>query len=456
MNAGSRNMMKTRSIGLAAVLVCSGLSVLWGCSIGWSAPGGPMDFQAVYYGSKTLIQHHNPYRIHDVEHVIQSDGPVLSELTPKRQNLVTLFVNTPVTLLFVAPFAMLPLAEAQVLWSIFSAGSLIFGAILMWDLSADYAPVLSACLVGFLLLNCQIVIAAGNTAAIVVGLSIVATWCFIRNRLIVFGIACMAVSLVIKPHDAGPVWLYFLLVNSVQRKRAIQTAILAALFSIPALIWIWLVVPNWLQDWRANLAVISATGGLNDPRPLIVAGVSAGNVICLQAVFSIFNENPSFYNLASYIVCGVPILLWIVSTLRTRSSPNRAWFAMAVIVPWTMLATYHRVYDAKLLLLAVPACAMLWSRRNAISRTALILTSAGFVLNADVPLAILTNLIDKMHLTASTLTGKLLMVILARPNQEILLAMGLFYLWVYVKKDSVTEACDHAPDSSHELTLLRT
>jgi hypothetical protein len=449
-------MTKMRRASLIVILLCSGLSIWWGCSIGWSVPGGPMDFQAVYYGSKTLIQHHDPYHIHDVEHVIQSDGPVLSELTPKRQNLITLFVNTPVTLLFVAPFALLPLAVAQVLWSMLVAGSLIFGAFLMWDISADSAPVLSACLVGFLLLNCQIVIAAGNTAAIVVGLCIVATWCFIKNRLIAFGIVCMAVSLMIKPHDAGFVWLYFLLINSVQRKRAIQTAVLTALFAIPALIWIWLVIPNWLQDWRTNLAIISAPGGLNDPRPLIVAGVSAGNVISLQAVFSIFNQNPSFYNLASYIVCGVPILLWIVSTLRSRSSPNSAWFAMAAIVPLTMLITYHRVYDAKLLLLTVPACAMLWSRRDAIGRTALILTSVGFVLNADVPLAILTNLIDKMHLTTSTLTGKLLMVILARPNQEILLAMGLFYLWVYVKRGSVIEAFDHALDSSHELTRSHT
>jgi hypothetical protein len=35
----------------------------------------------------------------------------------------------------------------------------------------------------------------------------VAAWCFIKGRFIPAGILCLAVSLAIKPHDAGLVWL---------------------------------------------------------------------------------------------------------------------------------------------------------------------------------------------------------------------------------------------------------
>lgn len=424
-------MTKMRRAGLIVVLVCSGLSLLWGCFLGWSMPGGPLDFQAVYYGSRTLVEHHNPYQIHDVEEVFQAHGRSLSELTSKQHDLITLFVNTPATLLLVAPLTVLPLLAAQVLWLVLISSSLILAGYLIWDIAASSAPTVSACLVGFLLLNCQVIFAAGNTAAIVVGLCVIAAWCFLKNRYVPFGIACMAVSLVIKPHDAGLVWLFFLITNRVDRKRALQTVVLAALFGAVALFWISSAVPGWLHDWQSNLAAISAPGAMNDPRPAKVNGVGAGNVISLQAVFSVFNEDARFFNLASYLVCAIPILLWAVSTIRSGFSQNRAWLALAAIVPLTMLITYHRVYDAKLLLLTIPACAMLWAKRGSIGKTALILTSLGIVLNADVPLATLNYLTDRMQLTTASLTGQLTTVFLARPNQEILVAMGLFYLWVY-------------------------
>ena len=56
------------------------------------------------------------------------------------------------------------------------------------------------------------------------------------------------------------------------------------------------------------------------------------------------------------------------------------------------------------------------------------------MLNADIPLVMLGALIRGMHLSTATLTGKILTVLVARPNQEVLLAMGIFYLWVYLRK----------------------
>src|ERR1019366_4930389 len=125
--------------------------------------------------------------------------------------------------LFIAPFAMLPLATAQALWIILTGGGLILAGFLMWNLGSKYAPILSGCLIGFLLANCQLAFATGNTAGIVVGLCVVAVWCFLEDRFVLAGILCLAVSLAIKPHDAGLVWLYFLLAGGTYRKRALQT-----------------------------------------------------------------------------------------------------------------------------------------------------------------------------------------------------------------------------------------
>jgi hypothetical protein len=456
--AGLRMMMKRR-IGLILVLLSGGISVLWGCSLGWSIQGGPMDFQAVYYGARTLIAHQNPYIESDVEHVFEPDGRDHSKLTPKQHHLITLFVNTPATLLLVSPFAVLPLAAGQVLWMIFTAGSLILAAYLMWQLAAERAPILSACLIGFLLLNCQVVFGAGNTAAIVVGLTVVAVWCFLKNRYVPMGVVCMAIGLAMKPHDAGLVWLFFLLAGTVYRKRALQTALLTAVLIVPAILWINHVAPSWIHDWQTNMATISAPGALNDPRPgNVTSKISAGNVISLQAVFSVFNGDPRFYNLASYLVCGLFLVVWAIKTMRTRISDERAWLALAVIVPLTVLVTYHRVYDAKLLLLTVPACALLWSEGGPIAWAAAGLNGLAVFLNADVPLAILGIMTENLHLSTATLPGQILTVVLARPNQEILLATSIFYLWVYARRCAdvgASETLDGATPKIDEGSLLK-
>jgi len=426
-------MSKRRRLGLILVLLSGGLSVLWGCFLGFSIAGGPLDFQAVYYGARTLIHHQNPYNVNDLEAVFQSDGVDHSSLNQKQHQVIAFFINTPATLFLVAPFAMLPLAAGQVLWMCLTAGSLILAAYLMWTIGADHAPILTGCLIGFLLLNCQVIFASGNSAAIVVGLSVVAVWCFVKERFVPAGIVCMAISLAMKPHDAGLVWLFLLLAGGTLRKRAMQTAILAALLIVPAVLWVSDVVPNWVHDWQSNLATTSVPGALNDPSPAAVNTVSAGNIISLQAVFSIFSRNPRFYNLASYAVCGAFLIVWAFVTFRSRTSDQRTWFALAVAVPFTILVTYHRVYDAKLLLLTVPACAMLWEEGGAVGTIAVALNAMGIFLNADVPLTVLGEITQKLQLSTASLTGKILTVLIARPNQEILLAMGIFYLWVYVR-----------------------
>jgi hypothetical protein len=99
-----------------------------------------------------------------------------------------------------------------------------------------------------------------------------------------------------------------------------------------------------------------------------------------------------------------------------------------------MLVTYHRPYDAKLLLLTVPACAMLWAEGGPIGWIALIVNTAGFVLTGDIPLAILVILTNNLHVGTAGIFGQILTVVLTRPASLILLVMSIFYLWAYVRR----------------------
>jgi hypothetical protein len=239
------------------------------------------------------------------------------------------------------------------------------------------------------------------------------------------------------------VWLYFLLAGGAFRKRALQTAALTTMLVLPSVFWVYRVAPHWIYDLRSNIAATSVRGGINDPSPASPADTPAATNISLQEVFSVFYDNPRFYNFATFLVCGTLLIIWMVTVLRSRSSEHQACLALAAIVPLSMLATYHRIYDAKLLLLTVPACAMLWSRRGLTGWIALILNSVVFFVNGDVPITILNQATKNLHLSIVTLSGKFVTVLLARPNQECLLALSLFYLWTYISH-SRSEASEHS------------
>jgi hypothetical protein len=399
-------------------------------------------FRAVYYGTRCLLEHHNPYNVSELESVYRRDGGERpAESMPYHQS-VTLYVNVPTTFLFVAPFAMLPWGPAHVLWLMLTAGVLILAAFLMWDLGSSYAPKVSLFLVCILLANCESVFVTGNTAGIVVGLCVVAVWCFLQERFVPAGILCLAISLAMKPHDAGLVWFYFLLVGAPYRKRALQTFLITAVLGLCAFLWVSHVAPNWIESWHSNLSAISAHGGINEPGPTSLTGHSPGMVIDLQAAVSIFRDDPRIYNPASYLVCGALLLIWSVRTLRSRFTQSRAWLALATVVPLTMLITYHRPYDARLLLLTIPACAMLWAEGGAIRRIALLVTTAGLVLTGDIPLAILSNLANDLRVGTAGIFGKILTVVLLRPASIILLVMGIFYLWMYLRRTAMTSTAE--------------
>jgi hypothetical protein len=443
---GSRTT-PSRRIGLLLLLMCGGISILWGLVLGQSEPGGSLDFQAVYFGTRCLIQHHNPYNVAELDAVYRADGGEHSSESPKHHQLVTLFVNLPTTFIFVAPLAVLPWELAQATWLLFLICVFMLAAVLMWRFGESYSPGISVFLICTLLAESELTFATGNTAGIVVGLCLISVWSFLRNRLVTVGILCMGASLAIKPHDVGLIWLYFLLAGGVYRKRALQSAFVTAAIGIFAFIWVSHVVPHWIADWSTNMATISGPGGLNDPAPVSLTGNTAGMILDLQAALAVFRNDPRFYNPVSYLVCGALLLPWAVTTLRSGCSPSKAMFALAAVVPLTMLITYHRPYDAKLLLLTVPACAMLWAEGTAIRWVGLLVTAFAIVITGEVPLAILVNLTANLHLGSEGILSRILLMALMRPGSLALLAMAIFYVCVYARRVGPDNRREAAPIS---------
>jgi hypothetical protein len=241
------------------------------------------------------------------------------------------------------------------------------------------------------------------------------------------------VSLAIKPQDAGLVWLYFLLAGGVYRKRALQTLGATIAVSLPGVLWVWHTAPNWMQERHANVLAFSVHGGISDPGPTSAGAHGLDMMICLQTAISVFWDDPHIYNPVTYLICGPLLLAFVVFTLRFRPSAKSVWLGLAAIAALTMLPVYHRQLDAKLLLLTVPACAMLWAEGGKIGKLALLVNTAGFVLTGDVAWAIILGLIESLHLPTTKLWVQILTEVQIFPAPLILLVMAIFYLWAYVR-----------------------
>jgi hypothetical protein len=382
-----------------------------------------------------LIHGHNPYSVSDLEREYLSEGGQKPSFAAFKLQTITLCVNVPTALVFAAPFAALPWKAACVLWMLLTGAAFIAAILLMWDIGARIAPDAATVLACLFAVNCEAIFCAGNTAGIVMGFCVIAVWCLLHDRLVWLGVLCLGLGIAVKPHDAGFIWLYFLLAGGAHRKRAFRSLIIAAAIGIAGLFWLSHVAPNWMQDWHANMAAISTPDGINSPSLNSVTGRAISSVVDLQAVFSIFRDDPRFYNPATYLLCGAALLVWIIHTLRSRFTVRAAWLALAAAIAFEMIITYHRPWDAKLIMLAIPPCCMLWARRDRIGKIAFAVTTAAILLAGDIPLTVLKTIADAVEKGNDGFGGHLLMLALRRPVPIALLAMGVFYLWVYLTSE---------------------
>lgn len=435
-------MTKTRLDGLYLMLLGSLALALLGTVLSNTSTVGMIDFRAMYYPAQCLLQHCDPYSESQVLSLARAEGGELPS-DHDNANHFARYLYLPPTFSFTVPFAMLPWGPAHILWMVLTGSGFILAGFLMWNSGADGSPVIAGALIGFFLANSELLMVVGNIAGLSIVLCVIAVWCFVRERFVLAGILCFAISLAIKPHDSGLVWLYFLLAGGVYTRRALQTLLATAAISVPGLLLTWRVAPHWLQGLQVNIAADTAQGGRSDPTAASMGWHGLSMLVNLQTVFSAFWSNPHIYNLAAYLVVGPLLLVWALVAIRSRSTASTTWLALAAIAALTMLPLYHRQYDTKLLLLTVPACTMLWSEKGIVRWLALLLTVAGFVVTGDLSWIAVLKLIEVVFSPITALTPRILGDAQLFSAPLILLSLGVFYLCVYVSRSWVNPRRGH-------------
>jgi len=146
------------------------------------SPVAMTDFNGPYYGTRCFLEHRDPYKTSDMILTYKADNNNNSfqifaggRTAVELGYLPTIF---PVT----APIAFLAFGPAHLVWFALILCGLIVASFLMWNVSATHAPVVSGCLLGFMLANSELVAVIGNPAGIAISCCVVATWCFVEGK----------------------------------------------------------------------------------------------------------------------------------------------------------------------------------------------------------------------------------------------------------------------------------
>jgi len=434
-------MSKMRSMSVILIVLSSAFSIITGRLLDQSSGAGTSSYRAVYYGARCLLNHADPYNPEEFSRIYNSENGAVPR-DPARRPLflraVMVCVNLPTTLFLLIPLAVLPWGLSHVLWLALIATSLTVSAILVYDLCVRDESKLPLILISILMANCQVLFTVANTAGLAVGLCIISVWCFVRQRLAWLGVAALAISLALKPHDSGLVCIWLLVSGASLRRRALQSAVLVAAIAVPALLVVSHSAPQWRSELASNLAATSAHGDISDPGPSSNSRQGSADIIIdLQTVLSLLSDNPDFYNPTTYLICGLLLLGWLAVAVRRKQPFESAWFGLAFVAALTMLVSYHRPYDAKLLLLAIPAVSILGTgpvwRRNLASA----LTVFAVVFTSDLYLATMAVLIRNIHFTSLGTLQRFLLSPLLRPAPIALLLFSVVFLWIYLQQARV-------------------
>lgn len=432
-------MTKPQKDGLTLLGLGMAVFLLLGFALEITGSNAMIDFKVLYYSTRCLLDRGDPYNAAAVQRVYraQEAHPTSDEV---QLEVITHPIYLPTALLVSAPLALLGWGPAHALWLASIAAGLGLAAYETWKIAAEFAPAASGILLGLLLVNCSLLLLLANAAGVAVALCVAAVCWFAQGRHPWLGVACLAVSLMLKPHDAGLVWLALLLAGGIYRRRALQTLAVTAALGTTAVAWVWAVAPQWLTELRMNLSGTTAFGKLNDPAEATLATRNPNMVIDLQAALSVFWSDARVYNAVALAVCGVLLVIWVVAAVRVAKGPGGLWLSLAAAAPLTLLATYHRPHDAPLLMLAMPGCALLAVQSKWLGQTALIVCGFAFLMTGTIPLALVVDAASSLGISTATLGGKLLTVLATRPASVALLAMSLVAVYALVHQARITRS----------------
>jgi hypothetical protein len=289
--------------------------------------------------------------------------------------LVTMPVYPPTTLVMMAPFAALPWKAATILWhvTLVSAYLLSAMAVMRWmklDTHLIPAAMFGAAVLAFAPAHTGFILA--NPGVPSAALAIIATWLALepgRQRAVLAGVL-LGLAVGLKPQVALPFWVYLL---ATRRWTAVGIGSAVPFLVLVGVVWdLTHVNPHWFSEWRSLIEAIEV--------PWV-----AGNTIRrfgrlqLAVIVEFFLSDRPLIRLVVAGLLVVPAVVWLrqvwTRAPQWRATGNLTAEAVAITpgITMSLLAMYHRPYDAVALLPTLGWVVWdLTQRSRAASRAALV------------------------------------------------------------------------------------
>lgn len=265
-------------------------------------------------------------------------------------------VYPPTTIVVLAPYASLPWASAAILWHICLVTSYLLSAVV----TARWAGLDKRLVPAALFMFAILVFAPAHTGLIVSNagvlsgsLAVIATVLALppgRRRALVSGVI-LGIATAIKPQVAAPFWSYFVL---TRRWTAASAGAIVPSLIFAAIAWdLSHLNPRWPTDLRAHIDNIE---------PILFEGyyLRPFGRIHLAVLVEFFTRDPRWVSAIVAALLMGPAVFWCRHVWRHaprwRTSDARAaeLVALTPLLGLSLLAAYHRPYDAVVL---VPALA---------------------------------------------------------------------------------------------------
>ena len=372
--AGTAERQKPKAWAWMLLALAAAL-MLWRGSWRALGAGESSDFSLVYQSTRAFNQGVSPYDPAAMEPLWpQAGGPVdQPQLYPNVRG-PALFVYPPTTFVIFTPLAAMPWPVAKVVWMGLNT------LLLVWSVKRLTAMAgMAGTLVGVLFSAYALAMAPGHTAIFVGQLSILAFALVVasasaqtRGQCVIAGVR-LGLACAVKPQLGVPFLVYELV--RMRWTVGITAVVTVAVLAGIAIARLEIAGVPWFEQFKANVALLTTSDNGDSSQH----NVLAYQLMNIQAWLHTFTDDRGLVTKLAAGVLGLLVVAF-ASVDRFKSESGAELLSRSVVACVSILAVYHRMYDAVFLMLPVAwAC----SRRGGLAWTALVLSAVLLVPGAS-------------------------------------------------------------------------
>jgi hypothetical protein len=308
--------------------------------------GSFIDFRCFYAGTRAWLQGSNPYDRSNSQSILIAAGDDDSKH-------VFHIVNVPVTFPLLTPFVLLDWPTAKILWAGFQIALLIATLLVLLVGIAGWSPTNRSsmgymALIFFMFPTAHNII-IGQLAIPATFLIVLGLYCETRQRDWLAGVM-LALATCVKPQMG--VFFLLLALSHWRWRTWLSAAVVGVTLVVVSLGQLYIHHIDWISTLQENYRLLFSPGGLNDSSS---ANSIDYGMVDLQIPLRLLFSNNMLISFSALGLAGAMALatLWMLGKPRNRRDEVLAYSIVAV---FSLLAVYHKHYDA--ILLALP---LLWA-----------------------------------------------------------------------------------------------